>query len=615
MKLILFLTFLVFIPIAAQASSYHESIKLIHKQKLYSHQHWHKLLGYKSQKSLITSTEFFLHEDGNINPKLELEETIKALYTPPLDEEINDSVFCKFPARSKWIIKQLSLSKNLFNFNRCTKYREWLTYKPKSISLIFATGYLENPASFYGHLLLKLNSGEQSGLLDTSINYGAIETDSNPILYIVNGLFGGYQSSFTDSKFYFQSHSYGDYDLRDMWEYELNLNDDEIELLTNHLWELMPVRNTYYFLNENCAFHIAKLLNLVITDPLIDNYTPWVMPLAVFKNLSKATINKRDAIKKVSFLPSRQSRFYQKFSKLNQESKITLSNMVDSHKPLSHKMYSSLSAENKIEVLNALFDYYEFLQVKADDEDKKNLEIHKKSVIIERFKLPVKIPKPYQTDTLAPHYSQNPKTLRLGVSYSELNNTMLTIRLRPVYYDLLGDESGRLPNSSLSMADLKIKLFNSSITVERFDIVSIHTLNISPTGLTRDSNYAWALNFGIDRTNKICRNCSRAQATGGIGKSYQLSTNTNLSFMAYASIHSQGLQEGIVSGKLEALSLSQINKNWKSLVRLNYNMNNSDNWIKFTWENSFLNTTDRDVRFKYLYEKGHEAVISYSHYW
>ena len=59
---------------------------------------------------------------------------------------------------------------------KCQNFNDWtFSNSVQSISMIYASGFLGNPATFYGHTLLKLNSRRttnQTKLMDQSINYG-----------------------------------------------------------------------------------------------------------------------------------------------------------------------------------------------------------------------------------------------------------------------------------------------------------------------------------------------------------------------------------------------------------------------------------------------------------
>jgi hypothetical protein len=158
-----------------------------------------------------------------------------------------------------------------------------------SISLLYATGYLGNPASYYGHTLLKFNSSHklQSKLLDVSVNYGAIvPSGENPLSYIFKGMLGGYDGGFSHIEFYFHNHNYGELELRDIWEYELGFSNADVQLMVAHLWELMGKKNTYYFFRKNCAYRIAEILELAGDLKIIPDDRPWVFPQTIAAKLN-----------------------------------------------------------------------------------------------------------------------------------------------------------------------------------------------------------------------------------------------------------------------------------------------------------------------------------------
>ena len=67
------------------------------------------------------------------------------------------------------------------------------------------------------------------------------------LLYILKGLTGQYQSGYSDQYFYNQDLTYRDTEFRDMWEYELNLTEEEKELILLHIWEITAKKYDYYF--------------------------------------------------------------------------------------------------------------------------------------------------------------------------------------------------------------------------------------------------------------------------------------------------------------------------------------------------------------------------------
>ena len=144
----------------------------------------------------------------------------------------------------------------------CTDYQEWLvTPNITSVNLLFVSGYLANPSSFQGHLLIRFDNSTAEFLNNTT-NYGAIIPENeNPILYIVKGLFGGYDATYTDQQFYRFNHNYVESDMRDIWQYEFNLSIKERQFLAAHTWELLGQKFTYYFLEIIVLIELDACLN------------------------------------------------------------------------------------------------------------------------------------------------------------------------------------------------------------------------------------------------------------------------------------------------------------------------------------------------------------------
>ncbi|MFX4232194.1 DUF4105 domain-containing protein, partial [Aliarcobacter butzleri] len=47
---------------------------------------------------------------------------------------------------------------------------------------------------------------------------------------------------------------------RDVWEYDLNLSQEEINKLVLHTWVLKDSYANYYFFKENCSYNVLWLL-------------------------------------------------------------------------------------------------------------------------------------------------------------------------------------------------------------------------------------------------------------------------------------------------------------------------------------------------------------------
>ena len=78
--------------------------------------------------------------------------------------------------------------------------------------------------------------------------------------YAFKGLFGGYQGRFSIAPYYVAVKTYGDIENRDIWEYGLNLTQEETSQMLRHVWEMRSAWFDYYFLDENCSYHLLSLL-------------------------------------------------------------------------------------------------------------------------------------------------------------------------------------------------------------------------------------------------------------------------------------------------------------------------------------------------------------------
>ena len=106
------------------------------------------------------------------------------------------------------IHRQVQLAKTKLNFSenslpnvRCSRFEQWVDLKKiDSISLIFVSAFMGNPASMYGHALLRLNYLEDykgRNLLAPTFSYGAsVDPEDSSISYLFKGLSGGYQGKY-----------------------------------------------------------------------------------------------------------------------------------------------------------------------------------------------------------------------------------------------------------------------------------------------------------------------------------------------------------------------------------------------------------------------------------
>src|SRR5688572_16379463 len=133
---------------------------------------------------------------------------------------------------------------------------------PEGLTMVFASYYLNNPASMYGHTFFEINRPDTRGLLDYTINFAAYPDTTNGILFAIKGLTGGYPGRFSTMPYYMKVQEYNNLESRDLWEYPLQLDSPSMDRLIRHLWEMGQASMGYYFFNKNCSYQLLPLLEV-----------------------------------------------------------------------------------------------------------------------------------------------------------------------------------------------------------------------------------------------------------------------------------------------------------------------------------------------------------------
>lgn len=247
---------------------------------------WQRLLHrrptlFRSTASRIRSPAFFLHPKGNHDAEAELSATLKAFQQDPL-------TLCAFPARVRFLQRhghqELSLS-------HCQEFLDWESeLGHDQVHLIFAGAYPNNPASLFGHTLLRFSKSERGELRDYGVAFLASTdpNDSAPV-YTWRGLTGGYPGYFEIEPFARTVGLYNNSESRSLWSYELDLTGPERLMLTAHLWELMHRGEfAYYFFDENCSFMLLTLLEVARPElNLTGSFRGLVLPLETVKAVAQ----------------------------------------------------------------------------------------------------------------------------------------------------------------------------------------------------------------------------------------------------------------------------------------------------------------------------------------
>ncbi|MDP5030695.1 MAG: DUF4105 domain-containing protein [Paraglaciecola sp.] len=493
---------------------------------------WLKLLVYDNGRSFVTSSRFFLDGQGQINPKAELISTLKAFAEPQQEMNPDNHPQCRFAGRYAWLKTQLDFTTLGITEMSCPAFQAFSQEQEiESVSIVFATGFLGNPASYYGHLLIKLNSAnsELSDLQNTAINFGAdVPVNENMAAYIIKGIIGGYDSAFTQQQYFLHAGNYGESELRDLWEYELDLDKTALRLLLGHIWELLEIDYQYFFFNRNCAFHMGQLLELVLQNNITDASRLWATPQAIMQNLAKDNTNQKPIIKHIKYHPSRQSRLYQRFAMLSNEQKLQLSNMVHTPEKISIAQLADFNIEQQQQIVDTLIDYFQFM-LKADKGDADLNKIYYKNSLLLRYQLPPGRLKTAFISNRRPHLGRKPSLAAIQLVHASNAENFAKLQIRPAYYDALDAQEGHVKYSALSMGEFSLGFTSQRVFIKDLSLLKIESVRANLTGLPGDQNHSWYIDIGSTQTQLGCTTCNAVKVSSGIGYAFQSSPHFNIS--------------------------------------------------------------------------------------
>jgi len=529
------LTFNVLIIFIVSVISYPAFASTLSLEEFSQNQQWQKLLTYKvngDNQSYITSKDFLLSSEQVKNPLNELQATIVAFYQPFAgDSSANNHAQCLFPARLKLIKQHVDLSSfGTLPSVDCPTYKQWRQdIDASSISIVFASGYMSNPASMYGHLFLKINKAheQKNNLLNASLNYGAIvPNDENPITYVLRGIFGGYDAGYSDQQFYRHQHNYGNVELRDLWEYKLALTTEDVDLIVAHIWELLGNKFDYYFIDENCAFHIAKLIEVVLDKPLISNDSLWVIPSSVAKGLKQASYHNKPLLEQVRYIPSSEAVLHNYYQQLTQQQRDIAQSLISNNFNFENAAYQQLSTTDRQIIIEALFQYLSVMKQKQPENKHHNKS--KRKLMKERFKLPIgkSITPKFSVKKTAPHQGMKPSKYSVGLASINQQKQYTTAGFRMNYFDDLSVGVARQTFANLEMVDVEFIFNDEEIHLAKADLVDINSLYLPAIPWSDTLASAWAVRAGYEQLYNNCFDCGIFFAEGDIGKSILLNNDS-----------------------------------------------------------------------------------------
>lgn len=463
---------------------------------------WQALLHYKARaglfglRSLADDSRFFNAPDGKTNPQAELAATLAAFFSTDAETAEQQNPQCRFMARYQWLKATLSFDANRLPEQPCARFHAWREkLDPERITLVFASAYLNNPSSAYGHTLLRVDrvgQADNTSLLAYAISYAARADDTNALLFGLKGLFGGYNGTYAMSPYYQKVAEYNDFENRDLWEYELALTPAEIERILAHVWELGPINFDYFFFDENCAYQLLLLLDVARPSlALADEFPLWAIPADTIRAVAQIP----GLVRRTVFRPSRSTVLKTRIAGMDAgqiERALALARIGT---PPDPPIMASVPAAE----LDLAYDYLDYRRERGDLQGPEVAQ-RLRALLSARSKLDE--PGELSIPTPAVRPEQGHRSGRIGLTLGRLEgHAFQELRLRPAYHDLLDAQAGFLAGSQIDFFNVVLRHANDSgqVALERFDIAHVVSLSLRDSLLKPT---AWSAYFGADRLRK-----------------------------------------------------------------------------------------------------------------
>lgn len=513
---------------------------------------WRALLHYAPRrflpgvKSYGDDPTFFLSPSGKTDPEAELAATLRAFFVDETETDDHQPAQCRFIARYTWLKERLQFDTARLAEQPCRRFKEWYAaLDPAGVTLVFPAAYLNNPASMFGHTLLRIDGREQNEdtrLLAYAANYAASTAETSGPIFAVRGIFGLYYGTFSIAPYYKLVKKYSDLENRDIWEYQLKLTEEEREQLVRHLWELGSTYFDYFFFDENCSFHLLSLLQAARPSlRLTEQFLFWAIP----SDTVRAVAGAPDLLGETVYRPSQTTILKERLNRLSEVGRVAVDALASGEVAADDVV---LPDEERAEVAELAYDYLNY-RITTGKEKDPTAKVRAHKLLIARSRLP-KGGEPVAPPIPSVRPDQGHRTARaaVGAFYDE-NHWGYELTARPAFHDLLDPEPGYVRGAEIRFFDFAVHgREGEGLTLERFTPLRIRSL--SPRSRFFRS-LSWGIDAGMERRTTGDDGAEHMVKEGSLafGHSYEPFSNTLVYAMPSASwVQSEGYGEDFSLG-------------------------------------------------------------------
>jgi hypothetical protein len=460
------------------------------RERLHERREW-RLLGHYAPgarggvASLAHGERFFFSRVGRTDPRAELHETLSAFFDPARFVRDGEPPVCAFPARWAWLARELEIDASRLPAVSCERYEKWREgLDARGITLVFPEAYMNNPASMFGHTLLRVDSSVESGdreLLAYAINFAAEAGNDGGIAFAFKGIFGGYDGFFSVLPYYEKLEQYGDWENRDIWEYPLRLTEPEIDTLLAHVWELRGVPFRYFFFDDNCSYQLLALLEIARPGlDLLSFFPLWAIPIDTVRVVAEET----DLIAGAKYRASPATRIRYRAQRTPAPDRILARDLALGDVELDAAAMAETSPQRRAEAASLAYAYLRYLYY-ADEISRENSAARSLGLLAEvsRTDRATEVQEPRAPGTPP---QRGHASARVGVGGGvRADEGFVEISLRPVFHSLSDPPAGFVEGAHLEIGRVAVRYEpeRGRLRLEELALVDVSSLTARDTFL------------------------------------------------------------------------------------------------------------------------------------
>ena len=503
-------------------------------------------------KSLISDTNFFLAPTGRINPRAELIATVHAWLDSTSEGRIAD-LACRFPARICWLKNALGIPDSRMPGPPCKKQSDLMQrIAPHEAVLVFPGAAFKGLGAMFGHTLIRFDAKEKRPLISYSVSFSALSEGNNLLSYIWKGLTGGFNGYYSLAPYYQKLHEYRDMEERDVWEYPLVLNPEEVNMMVLHSIELQSIASKYFFLDENCALNLLFIIeagrpSLKLLEHYWEQSAFWVIPSDTILFLWSEGILKQPV---VEVSASRQFDYLtQLYRPLVIEEAKRLADVGNGKFTTGASGLSPEEMELARELAAKIVQYrFSKLQMRQETFRDKYAELIQGN----EDRLPKTTPAP------TPPQEAHPSG-RIETAFGYLNSDpFFELGWRPAYHDWDDSPQGYPDQGTLNFLDIRARYYPNHDDLRLQQLKIIEGSSLSPSNPITEQT-AWSFSSGLSQTYLRDYNEHLLfYLDGGAGKSFRVEESGMMYCLIKGSLlFGSGLNKNVDIGPEVEIGLSR----------------------------------------------------------